>query len=106
MSKRIAFYGIEILTDEGDLYARRLLGFVESVIYHLESDLDETDENFCLFLNMDFSPNRPPKHSFLATNILNNGTRKKVMRILKKSTNSSENAISGIVRVDLQVENV
>lgn len=104
MSKKVVFNGIEILTAEDDASARSLLGIVESVIDRLESGLDRVDENFHLFINMDFSPNRPVKHSFSVTNLSNNGTRKKVMRILEKSTNSYENEITGTVKVDLQVE--
>lgn len=103
MSKRVVFNGIEILTNEGDPSAQSMLGFVESVIYSLESDLDRNDENFNLSINMDFAPNHPPKHSFSVTSLSNNGTRAKVMKILEKSTSSRENKVSGIVRVDLQV---
>ena len=106
MNKKVIFNGIEILTDEDDSSARNLLGFVESVIDHLESDLDEADENFNLSINMDFSPNRPAKHIFSVTSLSNNGTRKKVMRILEESTSSRENAVLGMVKIDLQVENV
>jgi len=104
MSKKVVFNGIEILTNEGDSSAQSMLGFVESVIEHLESDLDQTDENFHLSINMDFAPNRLPQHSFSLTSLSNNGTRAKVMRILEKSTNSPENKVLGIVRVDLQVD--
>jgi len=106
MNKTVVFNGIEILTEEGDLSARSLLGFVEAVIDHLESDLDRVDENFHLFINMDFAPNHPPKHSFSVTSLSNNGTREKVMKILEKSTTSPENTIAGTVRVDLQVQDV
>ena len=104
MSKKVIFNGIEILTNEGDSSARSLLGIVESVIDHLESDLGQADENFHLFINMDFAPNHPTQHSFSLTSLSNNGTRGKVMKILEKSTNSHVNKISGTVRVDLQVK--
>ena len=104
MDKKVVFNGIEILTHEDDSSARSLLGFVESVIDCLESNLDRVDENFHLFINMDFAPYRLAKHSFSVTGLSNNGTREKVMRILEKSTNSRENKIAGTVRVDLKVE--
>lgn len=104
MSKKVVFNGIEILTEEGDTSARSLLGFVEAVIDRLETDLDRVDENFHLFINMDFSPNHPPKHSFSVTSMSNNGTRQKVMNILENSTVTRAGEISGTVRVDLQVE--
>ena len=104
MSKKVIFNGIEILTNEGDSSARSLLGIVESVIDHLESDLGQADENFHLFINMDFSPNTPPKHRFSVTGLTNNGTREKLTRILKGTTKYSNFDISGTVRVDLQVE--
>lgn len=104
MDKKVVFNGIEILTDEDDSSARSLLGFVESVIDCLESDLDRVDETFHLFINMDFAPNRSTKHSFSVTGLSNNGTREKVMRILEKSTNSRENKAAGLVRVDLQIK--
>ncbi len=77
MDKKVVFTGIEILTNENDSSARSLLGFVESVILRLESDLDRVDENFHLVINVDFSPNCPAKHSFSLTNLINNSTRKK-----------------------------
>ena len=104
MSKKVVFNGIEILTAEGDSSAKSMLGFVESVIDHLESDLDRNDENFNLSINMDFAPNHSVKHRFSFTSLSNNGTREKVMNILERSTNSRESKISGTVRVDLQVE--
>ena len=104
MSKKVVFNGIEILTNEGDSSARSLLGFVESVIDCLETDLDQVDENFHLSINMDFSPNHPTNYSFSISNLSNNGTRGKVVKILEKTTSSFENKISGTVRVDLQVE--
>jgi hypothetical protein len=106
MSKKVVFNGIEILTNESDSSAQSMLGFVESVIDHLESDLDPTDENFLLSINMDFSPNRSVKHSFSMTSLSNNGTRQKVMRILEDSTSSRETKMTGTVRVDLQVDNI
>lgn len=106
MSKKVVFNGIEILTDESDASAQSLLGFVESVIDHLESDLDRVDENFQLSINVDFAPNRPPRHRFSVTSLSNNGTRTKVMRILERSTYSRENDIAGTVKVDLQVKDV
>jgi hypothetical protein len=104
MGKKVVFNGIEILTNEGDSSVKSLLGFVESVIDCLESDLDPIDENFQIFINMDFAPNRKTKHSFSVTSLSNNGTRGKVMKILEKSTNSLENKITGMVRIDLQVK--
>jgi hypothetical protein len=104
MSKKVVFNGIEILTNESDSSAQSMLGFVESVINRLESDLDRGDENFHLSINMDFAPNHSIKHRFSVTSLSNNGTREKVMKILEKSTNLRDNKISGTVRVDLQVE--
>ena len=104
MSKKVVFNGIEILTNESDASAQNMLGFVESVIDHLESDLDPNDENFLLSINMDFAPNRSIKHSFSMTSLSNNGTREKVMRILEESTGSRETKLSGTVRIDIQVD--
>jgi hypothetical protein len=104
MSKKVVFNGIEILTNEDDSSAQSMLGFVEKVIDNLESDLDRSDENFHLSINMDFSPNRSIKHSFSVTSLSNNGTRAKVMKILEKSTNSRETKMSGTVRFDIQVD--
>jgi hypothetical protein len=104
MSKKVVFNGIEILTNESDASAHSMLGFVETVIDHLESDLDPADENFHLSINMDFAPNRSIKHSFSMTSLSNNGTREKVMRILDESTSSRETRLSGTVRVDIQVD--
>jgi hypothetical protein len=104
MGKRVVFNGIEILTNEGDSSAKSLLGLAESVINHLESDLDQIDENFHILINMDFSPDHPVKHSFSLTSLSNNGTRGKVLKILEKSTDSNTIKISGTVRIDLQVE--
>ena len=104
MSKKVVFNGIEILTNEDDSSAKSLLGIVETVIDHLESDLDRVDENFHLLINMNFAPNHPTKHSFSVTSLSNNGTREKVMRILSQATSSRENKIAGTVKVDLQVK--
>ncbi|MBI3160914.1 MAG: hypothetical protein HYZ23_00310 [Chloroflexi bacterium] len=104
MSKKVVFDGIEILTKESDASAQNLLGFVETVIDNLESDLNQSDENFRLSINMDFAPNRSTRHSFSMTNLSNNGTRAKVMKILEKSTHSPANKVSGRVKVDLQVQ--
>jgi hypothetical protein len=104
MGKKVTFNGIEILTEEGDSSARSLLGLVENVIDQLEANLDKVDENFHLFINMDFSPNTPPKHRFSVTGLTNNGTREKLTRILKGTTKYSNFDISGTVRVDLLVE--
>ncbi len=104
MSKKVVFNGIEILTNESDSSAQSMLGFVESVIGNLETGLDRVDENFHLSINVHFTPSRSMKCSFSMTNLSNNGTREKVMKILEKSTNSRENKISGTVRFDLQVE--
>jgi hypothetical protein len=104
MSKKVVFNGIEILTSEGDSSAQTMLGFVESVVDRLESDLGRADENFHLSVNMNFAPNRSIKHRFSVTSLSNNGTRGKVMKILDESTNLRENKISGTVRVDLTVK--
>lgn len=103
MSKKIVFNGIEILTNEGDSSAQSMLGFVESIINNLEFDLNQTDENFHLSINLDFSPNHSIKHSFFVTSLSNNGTRAKVVKILEKSTKSREIKVSGMVRFDVQV---
>jgi hypothetical protein len=103
MSKKVVFNGIEILTDESDSSARSLLEIVESIIGHLESDLEQSDENFHLSLNMDFVPNRRTKHSFSLTSLSNNETRGRVLKILRESTNLHKNKISGTVKVDLQI---
>ena len=104
MGKKVVFDGIEILTTENNASARSLLGIVESVIDRLEADLDRADENFHLSINMDFAPNRSAKHRFSMSNLSNNGTRTKVMKILEKSTSSHANKVSGTVKVDLQVK--
>ena len=103
MGKKVVCNGIEIFTNESDSSARSLLGVVESLIEFLETDLERVDENFYLFINMEFAPNRPTKHSFSLTSFSNNKTREKVMKILEKSANSQENNISGTMRVDLEV---
>jgi len=104
MSKKVVFKGIEILTNESDSSVRTLLGVVESVIDRLESDLDRTDENFHVLINMDFKPDQPVKHSLSFTSLSSNGTRGKIMSILKNSVDVRENKILGTVRVDLKVE--
>ena len=104
MSKKVVFNGIEILTTENDASAQSMLGFVESVINRLESDLDRGDENFHLSINMDFSPNNAIKHRFSVTSLSNNGTREKVMKILEKTTDPRVNKLAGTVKVDLLVE--
>jgi hypothetical protein len=104
MSKKVVFNGIEILTNEDDSSARSLLDIVENVINRLESDLDRGDENFQLFINMNFAPDRPIKHSFSATSLSRNGTREKVMKILEKSTHSRRNKLTGTLKVGLQVK--
>jgi hypothetical protein len=106
MSKKIVFNGIEILTNEDDSSAQDMLGFVETIVDNLESDLDGDDENFHMSINMDFSPNRSIKHSFSVTNLSNNGTRGKVLRILEKSTDMSKGKVLGSMKIDLQVEDV
>jgi hypothetical protein len=106
MSKKVVFNGIEILTNESDASAQSMLGFVESIINKLESELDGNDENFHLSINMDFAPNRSTKHSFSVTNLSNNGTRGKVIKILEKSTNLRKNKILGSVKVELQISDV
>jgi hypothetical protein len=103
MSKKVVFNGIEILTSEGDSSAQNMLGFVETIINDLESGLNQTDENFHLSIKLDFSPKHLIKHSFSVTSLTNNGTRAKVMRILKKSTSSFDAKVSGMVRFDIQV---
>jgi len=104
MSKKVALNGIEILTNESDSSALSLLAMVETVIAQLESDLDQMDENFHMFINMDFVPDHRTKHKLSLINLSNNGTRGKVLKILRKSTNSYKNKISGTVRMDLQVK--
>jgi hypothetical protein len=104
MSKKIVFNGIEILTDEDDTSAQGMLGFVESVIDRLESDLDRSDENFHLSINMDFAPNHSAKYKFSVTSLSNHGTREKVMKILEDTTHSPENKITGMMNIDIQVE--
>ena len=106
MSKKVVFNGIEILTNEDDSSVQDMLGFVESIIDGLETELDRTDENFHMSINMDFTPNRSTKHSFSMTNLSNNGTRGKVMRILEKSTNMRESKILGSMKIELQVEDI
>ena len=64
MDKKVIFNGIEILTNEADSSALSLLGFVESVIDYLESDLDRVDENFHLSINIDFTPDNPTTHTY------------------------------------------
>jgi hypothetical protein len=81
-----------------------MLGFVETIINRLESDLDRGDENFNLSINMDFSPNHSIKHRFSVTSLSNNGTRDKVMKILEKSTDPLINKLAGTVKVDLLVQ--
>src|SRR5258705_3159804 len=98
MGKKVVFNGIEILTNESDSSAQSLLEIVETVINNLESDLDEVDENFHLLINIDFIPDHRTKHSLSLTNLSNNGTRGKVLKILRKSTNLHKNKISGTVR--------
>jgi hypothetical protein len=104
MRKKVVLNGIEVLTRESDSSVQSMLGFVESVVDQLESDLDSTDGNFNLSINMNFAPNRSIKHGLSMTSSLNKGTREKVMKILENSTNSSDNKTSGTVLVDLQVE--
>jgi len=106
MAKKVVFNGIEISTNEHDSSAQNMLGFVESIIDNLESDLDKADENFHLSIKMDFSPTRSVKHSFSMTNLSNNGTRGKVMRILEKYTNMRESKILGSMKIELQVEDI
>ncbi|MBI5950793.1 MAG: hypothetical protein HY865_03990 [Chloroflexi bacterium] len=106
MSKKVVFNGIEILTNEDDSSAQDILGFVETIVDNLESDLDRDDENFHMSINMDFSPNRSIKHSFSVTNLSNNGTRGKVMRILEKSTDMRKGKALGSMKIDLQVEDI
>jgi len=106
MAKRVFFNEIEILTEEGDVSARNLLGIVESVVDRLESDLDKFDENFRIFIETEVTPNHPIRHNVSMRSISNNGTKGKVLKILEKSTNSHGNNISGTVRFDLQVEDV
>jgi hypothetical protein len=104
MTKKVVFNGIEILTAESDSAAHNMLGFVETIINRLESDLDRGDENFNLSINMDFSPNHSIKHRFSVTSLSNNGTRDKVMKILEKSTDPLINKLAGTVKVDLLVQ--
>ena len=104
MSKKVALNGIEILTNEDDSSALSLLAMVEAVIEQLESDLDQVDENFHVFIDMDFVPNHRTKHKLSLINMSNGETRGKVLKILRKTTNSHINKITGTVRVDLQVK--
>jgi hypothetical protein len=104
MSKKVVFNGIEILTNEDDSSVQDMLGFVETIIDNLETELDKTDENFRMSINMDFSPNHSTKHSFSMTNLSNNGTRGKVMRILEKTTSMREKKVLGSMKIDLQVD--
>jgi hypothetical protein len=106
MTKKVIFNGIEILTDENDSSAQDMLCFVETIIDNLESDLDQADENFHLSINMDFSPEHLTKHSFSMTNLSNNGTRGKVMKILEKSSIMHEPRELGSVRIDLEVDDI
>jgi len=106
MEKKVVFNGIEILTNEDDSSALNMLGFVESIVDNLESDLDKSDENFHLSINMDFSPNHSIRHRFSVTNLSDNGTRGKVMRILEKSTSLRESNSLGSMKIDLQVDDV
>jgi len=101
MGKKVTFNGIEILTEEGDSSARSLLGFVEHMIDQLESNLDKIDENFHLFINMEFAPNTPPNHKLSVTGLSNSNTRKKITKILK---NYNKLDVSGTVRVELKIE--
>ena len=104
MSKKVVFSGIEIFASEDDQSATSLLGFVEAIISRLESNLDSTDENFNMSINTNFSPNKSTKYSISINGITNRKTRDKVVKILQKSTETNGGAVSGTLKVDLQVK--
>ncbi|MBP6179061.1 MAG: hypothetical protein KA473_15815 [Anaerolineales bacterium] len=104
MSKKVVFNGIEILTEESDASAHDLLGFIESVIDKLETNLDDQDENFHLSVNMDFHPKKPLKHTFSVTNLFSKKTRQKVVSVLKSTAKTDNMGILGSVHIDFQVE--
>jgi len=100
-AKKVDFNGIELLTAENDAPARSLLGIVESILDHLESDLENDDENFPLSLNMEFTPDQTPSYGYSVTSLSNDGTRAKVMKTLEKSTNTHLNKTAGTISVNL-----
>jgi len=104
MSKKITFNGIEILTSEDDSSAKGLLDYVENIIDHLEEDLDQVDGNFHLLINVDFSHDRPPRHSIIANGGNGQKAKEKVAKILQRFPNTKANKLSASVRVDLEVE--
>ena len=106
MTKKVIINKIEILTEEGNSAAQRLLGLVESGIDRLRSDLGPVDENFHVSIDMEVIPNHPVRNNISIKSLSNNGTREKLMHILEKSANPFGNNISGNVRVDLQVKDV
>ena len=104
MGKKIVFNGIEILTHDEETSKLGMLEFVEAVIDRLESDLERADENFHIYINMEFSPGRPPRQKMTTSNLLNESTTKKVSEILKTSVFKVRENTSGTLRVSLQIE--
>jgi hypothetical protein len=104
MSKKVVFSGIEILSPGDDQSSKRLLGFVESMITRLEASLDGTDENFSISIHATFSATKATKYNISIEGITNRKTRDKVVRILQKSTETKNEKVAGVLKVDLQVQ--
>jgi len=103
MSKKVVFNGIEIFPSDDGQSAKGLLGFVESIITRLESNLDSGDENFNMSINTKFSPNHSTKYNISINGITKQKTRDKVVKILQNSTENKKSQVSGTLKVDLQV---
>jgi hypothetical protein len=104
MTKKAFLRDVEILTAEDDASAQNLLKLVEAVIGRIESELDRSDENFHVHIEMEVAPNRPLRHCISSCTLTDHETSEKVLGILEKATNTSGTHISGIIRFDLQVE--
>ena len=103
MKKKVKFNGIEILTSEDDRSAKDLLGFVETILNNLKSEIDDTDDNFHIYLSTEFAPPKRPRHTISTIGPINDTTVEKVLRILRQAALNDIRA-KGTVKINLFLE--
>jgi len=104
MTKKVSYNGIEVSASEYDASAVSILDYLEKVVGRLEDGLDKVDGKFSLSINVDFSPNNPPKPSVSSNGSINEKTTEKVAKILERTTAVEKSRVSGSVKVNLLVD--
>jgi len=103
MTKRITFNGIEMSLTQYDTSAVGLLDYLEKATGRLEKELDNID-GFNLSINVDFSPNKPPKPHITSNGSTSRQIKEKVINILERTTNVENNRVSGSMKVNLLMQ--